>query len=103
MLLRPGTNVSYERQEILRALKDASGPLDTKEIAEQTGLKYESLRSILSRMQDAKEIVRPYRGKYTAPNHPSIIHKNSELSEDTNETIATTATNLVSDLASSEA
>jgi archaellum biogenesis ATPase FlaH len=91
-LLRPGSNQSYERQEIMRALKDASGPLDAKEIAAQTGLKYESLRSILSRMQDAKEIIRPYRGKYTAPNHPSIIHKNTELSEDTNETIATTAT-----------
>src|SRR6266702_3909034 len=60
-LLRPGTNQSYERQEILRSLKDASAPLDAKEIAEQTGLKYESLRSILSRMQDAQEIVRPYR------------------------------------------
>ena len=108
-LLRPGSNQSYERQEILRVLKDASAPLDAKEIAEQTGLKYESLRSILSRMQDAKEIIRPYRGKYTAPKHPSIIHKNAELSDDTNETIATSATtatsatNLVSDLVSSEA
>jgi RecA-family ATPase len=62
-LLRPGTNQSYERQEILRALKDASGPLDAKEIAEQTGLKYESLRLILSRMCNAKEIAHPYRGK----------------------------------------
>jgi RecA-family ATPase len=110
-LLRPGSNQSYERQEILRALKDASGPLDAKEIAEQTGLKYESLRSILSRMQDAKEIVRPHRGKYTTPNHLSIIHKNAELSEDTNETIATsatsattatTATNPANDISSSE-
>src|SRR2546428_3285714 len=33
-LLRPGTNLTFERQEILRALKDASGPLDAKEIAE---------------------------------------------------------------------
>ena len=95
-LLRPGSNQSYERQEILRALKDANGPLDAKEIAEQTGLKYELLRSILSRMQDAQEIVRPYRGKYTTPNHLSIIHKNTELSEDTNETIATSATSATS-------
>jgi archaellum biogenesis ATPase FlaH len=30
MLLRPGTNLSYERQEILRVLKEADRPLDTK-------------------------------------------------------------------------
>ncbi|TMD69878.1 MAG: AAA family ATPase [Chloroflexi bacterium] len=71
-LLHPGTNLSFERQEILGALKDATGPLDTKEISELTGLKYASLRSILFRMQEAKEIVRLYRGKYTSPNHPSI-------------------------------
>jgi RecA-family ATPase len=107
-LLRPGTNQSYERQEILRALKDASAPLDAKEIAEQTGLKYESLRSILSRMQDAREIVRPYRGKYTTPNHLSMTHKSVEMNNDTNETIATTATtattatNPANDISSSE-
>jgi RecA-family ATPase len=70
-LLRPGTNQSYERQEILRALKEASNPLDAKEIAEQTGLKYGSLRLILSRMCNAKEIAHPYRGKYTSYNHPA--------------------------------
>src|SRR6266487_1249668 len=67
-LLRPGTHLSFDRQEILKALKDASGPLDTKEISEPTGLKYASLRIILKRMQDAGEIVRMYRGKYTSPN-----------------------------------
>jgi RecA-family ATPase len=91
-LLRPGSNQSYERQEILRVLKEADSPLDAKEVAKRTGLKYESLRSILSRMQDAREIVRPYRGKYTIPDHSSMAHKNGELCEDTNETIATTAT-----------
>jgi archaellum biogenesis ATPase FlaH len=107
-LLHPGTNMSFERQVIIKVLKEAYCPLDTKEISELTGLKYESLRSILSRMHDAKEIIRPHRGKYTAPNHPSIIHKNTELGEDTNETIATTATiatsatNLARDLDSSE-
>lgn len=92
VLLRPGTNLSFERQQILRELKEADSPLDAKEIAERTGLKYESLRSILSRMQDAREIIRPYRGKYTTPNHPSITHKSIEMSTDTNETIATSAT-----------
>ncbi len=103
-LLRPGTNMSFERQAIMKALKEADSPLDTKEISELTGLKYESLRSILSRMQNAREIIRPHRGKYTTPNHPSLIHKNTELNEDTNATIATTATtattatNLTNDL-----
>jgi hypothetical protein len=107
-LLRPGSNQSYERQEIMRALKDAHGPLDAKEIAELTGLKYETLRSILSRMSNAKEFAHPYRGKYTTLNHPSILHKNVALSDDTNDTIttsattATTATNSASDLVSLE-
>ena len=91
-LLRPGSNMSFERQAIIKALKEADGPLDTKEISELTGIKYESLRSILSRMQNAKEIIRPNRGKYSIPNHPSLIHKNTDLSDATNETIATTAT-----------
>jgi len=100
-LLHPGTNMSFERQAIMKALKEADSPLDTKEISDLTGLKYESLRSILSRMQNASEIIRPHRGKYTTPNHPSLIHKNTESSDDTNATnatTATTATNLTNDL-----
>jgi hypothetical protein len=95
-LLRPATNLSFERQEILKALKDASSPLDTKEISEHTGLKYASLRSILFRMQDAKEIVRLYRGKYTSPDHSSLAQKTVEMSTDTNETNATNATSATS-------
>ena len=94
-LLHPGTNLSFERQEILRVLKEASGPLDTKEISELTGIKYTSLRSILNRMQEAKEIVRLYRGKYTSPNHPSMTTKSMLTTDDTcdtNETSATSAT-----------
>ena len=101
-LLRPGTHLSFERQEILKALKDASGPLDTKEISEHTGLKYASLRIILKRMQDAGEIVRLYRGKYTSPNHPSMTDKSMVMNGDTNETSATSATNSTNDLPSSE-
>jgi len=107
-LLHPGTNMSFERQAIMKALKEADSPLDTKEISDLTGLKYESLRSILSRMQNASGIIRPHRGKYTTPNHPSLIHKNTELNDDTNATIATTATtattatNLTNDLDTSE-
>ena len=104
-LLRPGTHLSFERQGILKALKDASGPLDTKEISEHTGLKYASLRLILFRMQDAGEIVRVYRGKYTSPNHPSMTDKSMVMNGDTNETNETnetSATNPASDLPSSE-
>ena len=98
-LLHPGTNMSFERQAIIKALKDADSPLDTKEISELTGIKYESLRSILSRMQNAREIIRPHRGKYSTPNHPSLIHKNTQSNVDTT---ATTATNLTNDLDTSE-
>ncbi|HEY6406660.1 MAG TPA: hypothetical protein VIY29_04240 [Ktedonobacteraceae bacterium] len=93
-LLRPSTNLSFERQEILKALKEAPGPLDAKELAEQTGLKYQSLRSLLNRMQDAQDIIRLYRGKYTSPNHPSIDDKSIVNTGDTG---ATTATNPITD------
>jgi hypothetical protein len=102
-LLRPGMNLSFERQEILRVLKDADAPLEAKEIAERTGLKYESLRSILNRMHEAREIIRPSRGKYTTPTHPSIATKNAETHDETTGTSATSATNPAYDLDSSPA
>jgi hypothetical protein len=101
-LLHPGTNMSFEKQSIIKALKESDSPLDTKEISELTGLKYEALRSILSRMQNAQEIIRPHRGKYTTPNHPSLTHKNIELNDATNATSATNATNAINDLDMSE-
>jgi archaellum biogenesis ATPase FlaH len=107
-LLRQGTSLSFERQEILRVLKEASTPLDAKEIAECTGLQYKLLRSILSRMQEAGVVTRPYRGKYTTPNHPALVTTRTVMSSDTSETSATTATTAttatksVSDLPTSE-
>ncbi len=74
-LLLQATSLSFERQEILGVLKEASTPLDAKEIAERTGLQYKLLRSILSRMQEAGVVTRPYRGKYTTPNHPSLVRQ----------------------------
>ncbi len=97
MLLRPGTNVSYERQEILKVLKEADSPLDTKEIAEQTGLKYDSLRLILNRMSKSCDIAHPYRGKYTSLNHPSLSKENPKISNDTSDTTATSDTNDTND------
>ena len=107
-LLRPGTNMSFEKQVIMKVLKEANSPLDAKEIAEQTGLKYESLRLILNRMCNAKEIAHPYRGKYTSLNHPSFAKKSEYMSEDTSDTTDTNDTNdtndtkPINDLASSE-
>jgi len=91
-LLRPGMNLSFERQEIFRVLKEASGPLDAKEIAERTGLKYEPLRLMLNRMCTLREIARPYRGKFTTLDHPSISNKSADTS-DTSDTSDTNDTN----------
>jgi RecA-family ATPase len=96
-LLRPSTNMSFERQSIIKALKEADIPLDAKEISELTGLKYESLRLILSRMCNAKEIAHPYRGKYTSLNHPSLSKKSEYKSKDTSDTTDTNDTNDTSD------
>jgi archaellum biogenesis ATPase FlaH len=95
-LLHPGTNMSFERQAIIKTLKEADNPLDAKEISELAGLKYELMRSILSRMQDAKDVIRPHRGKYTTPNHPSLTHRNTESNDDTTATLATSATSATS-------
>jgi hypothetical protein len=64
-LIGPGINLSFPRQEIIKALKDASTSLDLKEIAEKTGLNYKTLRMTLSRMHEAGLIARPFRGMYT--------------------------------------
>lgn len=103
-LLRPGSNQSYERQQILRVLKEADSPLDAKEIAKRTGQNYEASRSTLNRMYESKEIARPYRGKYTTLNHPSIAKKSADTNETsaTSITNATSATNPASDLGSLE-
>jgi hypothetical protein len=80
-LLRPPANISFDRQEILRVLRQANGPLDAKEIAERTGQKIESVRVILSRMYEYGEIARPYRGKYTSLNHVTERSETSDRSD----------------------
>jgi AAA domain len=96
-LLNSGTNLSFERQEILRVLKDAEGPLDAREIVELTGLKYQPLRLMLNRMCMAGDIVRPYRGKFTTLNHPSIARQSAIISDDTNNTSDTNDTSETND------
>ena len=74
-LLDGGTNLSIERQKILQVLKDADGPLGPQEVAELTGQKETLVRLTLSRMHEAAEIARPYRGKYTTLHHPSLFNR----------------------------
>ena len=64
-LIGPGINLSFSRQEIIKALQGSKRALDLKEIAEITGLNYKTLRMTLSRMHEAGLIARPYRGKYS--------------------------------------
>ena len=96
-LLNSGTNLSFERQEILRVLKDAKGPLDARKIVELTGLKYQTLRLMLNRMCMARDIVRPYRGKFTTLNHPSIAKQSAIISDDTTDTTDTKDTSDTND------
>jgi AAA domain-containing protein len=85
-LLRPPTNISFDRQEIYRVLRQANGPLEPKEIAERTGQKIESVRVLLSRMCDIGEIARPYRGKYTTLDHVTVTEISSMMINDRSET-----------------
>jgi len=104
-LLNSGTNLSFERQEILRVLKDAEGPLEAREIAELTGQNYRTIRMALSRMHEAGVIARPYRGNYTTPDHPSITKGNAPMNDVTSDASVTSdanVTNPASDLAPPE-
>ena len=94
-LLNGTTNLSLERQQILQALKDADSPLSPQEVVQLTGQTSNSVRLILSRMQEAGEIIRCHRGKYTSLNHPSLpqqdIH-NIAKTTDTSDTLDTSDT-----------
>jgi RecA-family ATPase len=75
-LLEDETNLSSERHKILQVLKNAERPLGPQEVAELTGQKESQVRVTLSRMHEAQEIARPYRGKYTTLTHPSLLQRN---------------------------
>ena len=94
-LLEDETNLSSERHKILQVLKNAEGPLGPREVAELTGQKDTLVRLNLSRMYEAGEIARPYRGKYTTPTHPSLLQKSMDSAlkpPDTTDTLATSDT-----------
>jgi archaellum biogenesis ATPase FlaH len=94
-LLRPPTNISFDRQEILRVLRQANGPLEPKEIAERTGQKIESVRVALSRMYDIGEIARPYRGKYTTLDHVTVTEISSMVIAERSETSDISVINVI--------
>ncbi len=77
-LLRPGSPLSFERQDILKVLQAASCPLGPKELAEQTGQDRTLVRQLLRRMLNAGDITSPAFGLYTTA-HP--LSRNSILSK----------------------
>ena len=72
-LCGPGINLSFPRQEIIKALQSSKRSLDVKEIAEITGLNYRTLRMTLSRMHEAGLIAHPFRGMYTTLEHDAKL------------------------------
>jgi archaellum biogenesis ATPase FlaH len=96
-LLRPPTNISFDRQEIHKILRQANGPLEPKEIAERTRQKIESVRVLLSRMYDIGEIARPYRGKYTSIDHVTVTEIGVNMINDRSETSVRSDINVIND------
>jgi DeoR/GlpR family transcriptional regulator of sugar metabolism len=74
----PGINLSFSRQEIIKALQSSQRSLDVKEIAEKTGLNYKTLRMTLSRMHEAGLIAHPFRGRYTTLEQDAANKKRME-------------------------
>jgi hypothetical protein len=77
-LIGPGINLSFPRQEIIKALQSSTFTLDLKEIAEKTGLNYKTLRMTVSRMHEAGLIAHPFRGKYTTLEQDAESKKRQE-------------------------
>ena len=77
-LVGPGINLSFPRQEIIKALQSSQRTLDLKDIAEITGLNLKTLRMTVSRMHEAGLIARPFRGKYTTLEHDAESKKRLE-------------------------
>jgi len=80
-LVGPGMNLSFSRQDIIKVLQAAKEPLDAKEVAEQTGQNYKSIRMTLIRMHEAGLITRPSRGKYITLDHPYMAKRASLMNE----------------------
>ncbi len=62
---------SLERQALLNALQASCVPLSPKTLAIQTGQDHTLVKQMLRRMLNARQILSPAYGLYTARNHPS--------------------------------
>lgn len=91
-LLRGGSSLSFERQDILKVLQAADHPLGPKELAEQTGQDRTLVRQMLRRMLNAGEIISPAYGLYTTHHHLSPEISLSQNIDATPTTLATPAT-----------
>jgi hypothetical protein len=60
----PRASMSAERKAVLQALEGAGKPLGPKALADATGIKVESLRTILTRMVQGGQVRKPGRGLY---------------------------------------
>jgi hypothetical protein len=58
--------LSDGRSEILGALRGTAEPMSPREIADVTGLSYDSVRQMLTRMSRSGEVERKKRGQYSA-------------------------------------
>jgi hypothetical protein len=76
----PGSGeLSQQRQAILHALTARPQPLTPHDLARSTGLPYDPLRLLLSRMVAAGEILRPARGLYSSLYPPTSPAQSSAL------------------------
>src|SRR5690606_18288327 len=64
--------ISPERLDIIHLLKSSSRPLTQKEIAEELGKNVSTVRSLVRKMADDCEFVRPATEVYTTPTHISV-------------------------------
>jgi archaellum biogenesis ATPase FlaH/Fe2+ or Zn2+ uptake regulation protein len=93
--LSNGTNLSIQRQDILRVLNNSKGPLALKDIADRTGQDYDRVRKTVHRMLVAKEVASPARGEFTTIDHPSMTKptdENHNVPAETSETLETSET-----------
>ena len=91
-LLKPGSPLSFERQDILKVLQAASHPLGPKELAEQTGQDHTLVRQMLRRMLHAGDIISPAYGLYTTAHLLSPETARSQNNTATSTTPTTPAT-----------
>ena len=60
-------SISPRRDKILQVLREADGPMQIRDIVEQTELAYDNARSALSEMTTMNLLVRVHRGVYDLP------------------------------------